>query len=110
MSYFPNCRTDEYYNDKYLNEKDKEFIAGYDWAIENAIKTFFANIDIYPELDDVLADNKAVIVEGKSDMVEEAMIHFAEMHRNELITSILDGYDEKEYEKLKASAELEVDS
>ena len=100
----PDCRTDENYNEKYLNEKDKEYIAGYDWAVKE-IATFFANLDVYPEVEDILADNKAVIVEGKAEKVEEAIKDWLESSRDELITAILDEYSEEEYEKLKAKAD-----
>lgn len=50
MSYIPDCRADENYNQKYLKEKDKEFVAGFDWCVEMAVDNFFDN-DMY-ELQD----------------------------------------------------------
>lgn len=93
MSYIPDCRTDEGYNESNLNEKNKEFIAGYDWAVAE-IKNMFANLNIYPEVEELLSDNKAIITEGKADLVADAIEDWAEMQRNELITSMLDGQGE----------------
>ena len=40
MSYIPNCREDENYNQKYLTGDDKEFVRGYDWCTEQAVDNF----------------------------------------------------------------------
>ena len=45
MSYIPNCREDENYNQKYLTGDDKEFVRGYDWCTEQAVDNFFDNFD-----------------------------------------------------------------
>ena len=34
MSYIPDCRTDEYYNEKYLEGLEKTFIEGFDFCVE----------------------------------------------------------------------------
>ena len=43
MTYFPDVRTDEAYNQKKLNDKNKKFVDGYDWCTDT-IKSFFASI------------------------------------------------------------------
>ena len=106
MSYIPDCRTDENYNEKYLNEKDKLFIAGYDWAV-NEMSIFFDNLNVYPEVETILADDTAIITEGKADKVKEAIEEWVEMSRDELITSMIDGMDGDEYEKIKAEVDKE---
>lgn len=47
MSYIPDCRNDENYNQKYLNDKDREFVRGYDWCTEEVVDNFFNNMDVY---------------------------------------------------------------
>ena len=73
MSYIPDCRTDEYYNEKYLNAEDKEFIAGYDYAVEAIVSLIEHNVEIYPCLEQLLDDNIAIIKEGKKEIVSEAV-------------------------------------
>lgn len=92
MSYIPDCRTDEVYNEKQLNEKNKEFIAGFDWAVAEA-KNLFDNLVVYPEVENILSDNVAVVCEGKAEAVAEALDNWLEMSRNELITSMIDGQE-----------------
>ena len=103
MSYFPNCREDEYYNQKYLNEKDKEFIAGADWILEQIVNMIENNADVYPDLEQLLDDNTAIIKEGKDKIVSEAVQDWAEMERNIMITSMIDNY--KDFDEIKAKVD-----
>jgi len=100
MSRIPDCRTDEYYNEKYLGKNDKAFVAGYDWAVSQIIN-LFNNLEVYPDLKELLDDKKAVIKDNKVDIAIVAIEDWAEMQRDELITSMIDGMDEKEYQKIK---------
>ena len=43
MSYIPDCRTDEHYNQKFLTGADKKFVRGFDWCVEMAVDNFFDN-------------------------------------------------------------------
>ena len=106
MSYIPDCRTDENYNEKYLNDKNKMFLAGYDWAVAE-IKNMFSNLSVYPDVEMLLDDDIAMVKEGKAQAVEEAVDDWAEMSRNELITSMIDGMEEAEYEAIKAKVDAE---
>lgn len=84
----------EGYNEEELNKQNKEFLAGYDWAVAE-IKNMFDNLNVYPEVEDLLADNRAVITSGKIEMVTDAIDDWAEMQRNELIISMIDGQYEE---------------
>lgn len=84
----------EGYNEEELNKQNKEFLAGYDWAVAE-IKNMFDNLNVYPEVEDLLADNRAVITSGKVEMVTDAIGDWAEMQRNELIISMIDGQYEE---------------
>lgn len=95
MAYFPDCRKDEIYNYEKLNDRDKEFIDGYDWCVNNGIELFFDNLNIYQishngfDLIGYLESNEEI-----KDEFEEALLDYIEMHRNQLITSMLDSYEE----------------
>lgn len=104
MSRIPDCRSDEYYNGKYLVGADVDFTKGYDWAVEQ-MESFFANLEVFPEVDDLLADNKAVIAEGKAEKVCEALAEWMESQRDELITSMIDNMDEESYKAVKAKVD-----
>ena len=108
MSYFPNCREDEYYNQKYLNEKDKEFIAGADWILEQIVNMIENNADVYPDLEQLLDDNTAIIKEDKDKIVSEAVQDWAEMERNMMITSMIDNYEDFDEIKAKVDANENV--
>ena len=36
MTYIPDCRTDEVYNESNLNDRDKEFVKGFDFCAETS--------------------------------------------------------------------------
>lgn len=90
MTYIPNCREDEYYHESNLNDKNKLFVEGYDWAVER-IMNLFDNLDVYPELNMILDDHTAIVKEGKADIAKGCVEDWAEMSRNELITSMIEG-------------------
>ena len=116
MSYIPDCRTDEFYNDKNLNEKDKEFVRGYDWCTECAADTFFDNLDVFfgddshlmhvlnEELPQGLKEKyefeRTYGVDKKTetrevttygDLLRVRLLEYIESERDELIISMVDG-------------------
>lgn len=129
MSYIPDCRTDESYNQKYLNDKDKEFVAGFDWCAEMVADNFFDNLDVYfPDTDHMMAllneklpdsardkyemeftfgDRKPEPrkVETFGDLLREKLLDWIERERDELITGMIDAMDEDEYTKIKAAVD-----
>lgn len=132
MSRIPDCRTDEHYNEKYLDEKDSQVILGYDYSIEDNIENFFNNIEIYADDiayalglsekslnidEDLLDSDKDIEDYGKDEIkdmgianallvtLKQRMLEWAENNRDEYITSMLDNMNDKEYESLKAKAD-----
>ena len=131
MSYFPDCRSDEYYNQKYLEGDDKEFIRGFDWCVEMEVDSFFDNFDVvgsdYLELalarqvpeelqfeyetedtfslfrEESLPEHRKV--ETYLDYLWYKLRMWIEIQRNELITALLDEMDEDEYQKVKAAVD-----
>lgn len=124
MSYIPDCRRDEYYNQKYLNEKDSEFVRGFDWCSENAMDVFFDNIedffgvdsyimhilkeeipedehDEYIQINSFDEHEEKRTVKTYLDAIRAHLIDWVESNRDELITSMIDGMDEDEYKAIK---------
>lgn len=108
MSNIPDCRADETYNQKYLNEKDKEYIKGYDYAVEEVLESFFGNIEMYDlsvegediDIGRILENHESIL-----NKLKESMMDYFESSRDEMITSMIDNMDEKEYEEIKASVD-----
>lgn len=136
MSYIPNCRTDENYNQKYLNQKDKEFISGYDWCVEQVVDNFFDNnYDhddegylehiLAQELPECMKDNYEMEagtdengqrkyeereVKTYADLLRMQILAWVETERDELITSMIDDMSEEEYNANKEKADAEGQS
>ena len=104
MSRIPDCRTDEYYNQKYLDQINTVFIKGYDWAVKQ-IQNMFNNLDCYPDLKLLLDDKVAIIKDHKVGMVQTCIEDWAEMERDEMITSMIDNMSEDEYKAIKAKVD-----
>ena len=100
---FRNCRTDPDYNERYLKAKDTDFIHGYDTAIEE-MAILFGNLSVYPDVEQLLTDNIAIISPGKADAVKAAIEDWAEMRRNEIITSMIDNMSDDEYQAARIQA------
>ena len=106
MSYIPDCRTDEYYNQRYLNKEDAECVMGYDSCAEDA-STFFDNLDMYREEIDEANDGDIELVHYLErhpqiiEILKECFVDYLEMNRDEMITSMIDSMDEEEFEKAK---------
>jgi len=92
------CRTDEYYNEKYLDETNAEYVAGYDWNTFE-LQSFWDNLDVYEELDFL----KYLVKPEHIEALNDALNDWIESNRDKLITSMLDEMDEQKYEKMKES-------
>lgn len=136
MSFIPNCRTHEYYNQKYLNQKDKEFISGYDWCVEMAVDNFFDNNYDHDDegyLEHILAQELPECMkqtyementfreEGEpeteeretktyADLLRMQILEWIEMERSRLITSMIDNMSEEDYNANKEKADAEGQS
>lgn len=121
MTYIPDCRTDETYNQKYLNENDKEFIRGLDYTV-SAFEVFLDNLDTYTNGDifddpyDEKKENEAKIFilklinsDFQKKVLKRIFNDWMEMDRNEFITSMIDHYSEEEYEEIRKKVDNEED-
>ena len=130
MSYIPNCRIDDNYNQKYLNAKDKEFIKGFDWAVEQVFDNFFNNLDMLDSdyLETILkqevpedmqeeytmtfsftdGQDEKRQVKTYEDYLRFKILEWFESDRDEMITSMIDNMDEKEYNEIKERVDKEA--
>ena len=123
MTYIPDCRTDDTYNERYLNKMDREFVRGYDWCVETAVDSFFDNDmdelqDEFSYLGHILNEElpgimqieyEYVFADGTiekrkiktyADLIRSKILDWVEMERDQLITSMIDGMGD-EYEEIK---------
>jgi hypothetical protein len=133
MSCIPDCREDENYNEKYLNNQDHEFVRGYDWCVQQAVDNFFDNemfdlMDESSHLGHILCEelpeslkteylmerrfpeneklpDEERKVETYADLIRYKILEWIENERNELITSMIDAMDDEEYKKIKEKAD-----
>ena len=119
MTYIPDCRNDESYNEDFLTRIDKEFVAGYDWCTEMAVDSFFNNTEVYFDRDSHLMHilneklpedmqkeetiewtfgNKPAEtrkIETYGDLLRSKLLDWIENERDNLITSMIDNmYDD----------------
>lgn len=133
MSYIPDCRTDENYNQKYLDESRKKELAGFDWCAEEVVDNFFDNEmngleygDLY--LGHVLAeevpeymqeeytmefscrDDEDRTIKTYADLIRFKLLEWIESGRNKMIVSMIENMSEDEYTANKEKANGQVES
>lgn len=125
MSRIPDCRTDENYNQKYLSDIDKAEVSGFDYCAEMAVDIFFDNLDVYyggddyfmhimneeipesmrkeyvMEYSDGSREDEKRTVKTYGDLLRSNLLDWIEEERDQLITSIIDGYTVEEFEAIK---------
>lgn len=122
---FPECRHDEYYNSDFLEERDYEFVRGFDWATE-AVDTLFENSDDnltdgsdyiekflnekLPEsmqdeydMDFAFQEQKTEHRDVKTygDLLHMKILEWLEKERNELIVSMIENMNEDIYNAIR---------
>ena len=120
MSYIPDCRRDEYYNQKFLSGDNKAFIDGFDWCAENAVDNFFSNNYDYDDGTEIAhflnqkvpeclrekyvmeytfgnRPDEERTVENYSDLIRAELLAWIESERNTMITGMIDDMSDEEY-------------
>ena len=138
MSYIPDIR-DKYepdftgnktdaekqenaYYQGYLNEKDAEYLAGFDYAVEDTLESFCCNLDIYADELEACGFDLEAFNATFNDFIEKeysdepmnedtptqialtlfrAFQHYAEMERDEMGTSLIENMSESEYDECR---------
>jgi hypothetical protein len=100
MTYFPDTRTDDTYNQDKLNSINKEFVKGYDWCViqlENFFETF-GESDEYIDhiLSEKVSENIAEDfadddVKTYADFLLFKAKNWIESSRDEMIVAMLNG-------------------
>ena len=116
---FPDCRHDDCYNEDFLNPADKSFIRGMDYALEQIKNLFLGNLDTFEdELTETLPEGETAgedeafasredlleILQENTEILTAIVQNWHEMSRNEMITSMIDDYDDDEFKKLRETA------
>ena len=120
MSYIPNCREDDTYNEKYLTDNNAAYVAGFDWAVaelNNAAENYEAlgsNIEDISEsskvqyewvMQELTGEDLYWILSNRPDLrnwLWNLLNNWVELGRDELITSMIDDMSESEYAEVKA--------
>ena len=120
MSYIPDCRRDEFYNQRFLSGDNKAFIDGFDWCAENAVDNFFSNNYDYDDGTEIAhflnqkvpeclrekyvmeytfgnRPDEERTVENYSDLIRAELLAWIESERNTMITGMIDDMSDEEY-------------
>lgn len=108
MTYIPDVREDDNYNQKYLSCNDKEYVNGYDYAVEDVLESFFDNIDDFDfdvdgedyDIGKILSNHPAILEKFK----EVLKFHF-ESERDSMVTSMIDNYSDEEYSAIRTKVD-----
>lgn len=113
------------YYQGYLNEKDAEYLAGFDYAVEDTLESFCYNLDIYSDalencgfdedkftkfyndfslfIEQEYTDNPLDIESIEDEQIRliltlfRAFQHYSEMKRDEIGSSLIEGMEESDY-------------
>ena len=92
--YIPDCRTDESYNQKNLNKRNKDILSGYDHGV-SCVLNMFENLDMY--LSDMEIEGEDInlirLLNNHPQILDTFVActkDYAEMFRNEMIVGLLD--------------------
>ena len=119
---FPDCRNDEYYNQRFLDGVDKNLVRGYDFGSET-VDNFFDNPefinddnvmqffdkelpeDMFDEYETCFADADGHIEKRKvktyGDYIRMRLLVWLEMQRDEFITALIDTMDDDLYDAIR---------
>lgn len=101
MTMFADARADDFYNQDFLDKNNRQFVEGYDYAVEQIKSLFEGNIDVY---EDDLNSDLVDAIEEDGEKIIDMIEQWAESSRDELITSMIDSMDEKQYTRLRKKA------
>lgn len=119
MSFIPDTRNDDYYNEDFLDKISKSCLVGYDFALDQIINLIGGNLDIYSDdLNELCPEDHEIeedeayskrddlyeILEDNKEIICAIIKDWMERNRDELVTSMIDGMDDEEYEGIKAEA------
>ena len=113
---FPDCRNDDVYNERFLEDRDEQFIQGFDLVFSEVINLIADNLDSYdqeltelcpegyePEEDEAFSKREDLyeILEDNKEIICAIIKDWLENVRNEVITSSIDDYSEETFDFIK---------
>ena len=115
MTMFADARTDDAYNEDFLNRIDSAYLAGFDYALEIIKNLMEGNLEVYedeltdtgegrvPDEDEVFATREDLyqIIRDNSELISIIISHWHESERDMLVSSMIDGMDENEYKAIR---------
>ena len=120
MTYIPNVRSklerkpfakqveENSYWEGYLDNNDKQWLKGYDWAVDEVLSMIFDNIgDLELEVEGEDIDMARFLVNHPEirQKMKDAFEQEFESCRDELVVAMIDGYDTEKYGQLKKAAD-----
>lgn len=92
MTFFPNVREDEDYNEKMLKPPFIDRLGGYDYAVEE-VETAFNNLDAH--IDESLVIHYLAEHKEELEKIKEIVLRYLEIERNEMVVSMIETQIEK---------------
>lgn len=110
MSIYADCRVDKYYNQDFLGELDRQYIAGFDMAT-SIIKGLFQD-NLFTYKDDLEYDGDLdlyKVLEKAKDEITDMIDDWTENGRDTMIIAMIEDMDYEEYKinRKKALREAE---
>lgn len=87
MTFFPNVREDEVYNEKMLKPPFIDRLGGYDYAVEE-VETAFANLDAH--IDESLIIHYLAENPEELEKLKAVILRYLEIERNEMVVSMIE--------------------
>ena len=92
MTFFPNVREDEDYNEKMLKPPFIDRLGGYDYAVEE-VETAFNNLDAH--VDESLVIHYLAEHKEEIEKIKNIILRYLEIERNEMVVSMIETQTEK---------------
>jgi hypothetical protein len=108
------------YWEGYLSNERKVAVAGYDFAVENAIKTFFSNTigsedepGEWEDIENMLGvefenDGERTLARDIIEALRDSLKEWCENTRDELVVSMIDEMFGDEYERIRSREDAET--
>lgn len=96
------------YWEGYLDNDDKNWLKGYDWAVDEVLSMIFDNIgDLELEVEGEDMDMARFLMNHPEirQKMKAAFEQEFESCRDELVVAMIDGYDAEKYDQLKKAAD-----
>lgn len=87
MTFFPNVREDEDYNEKMLKPPFIDRLGGYDYAVEE-VETAFNNLDAH--VDESLVIHYLAEHKEELEKLKSVIMRYLEIERNEMVVSMIE--------------------